>query len=130
MTPRALTCSAIAIAIVTAASVASSQAPAPRGSAAQLEALAKKATPRLAAGKTDFNGTWDHLGGIEFVRPQKQADGSVCFIACGPPPKGAPAAPFPPVQTDFPKYKPEFLSKVKELSTQQVKHDTVLQCQP
>ena len=34
------------------------------------------------------------------------------------------------MQTDFPKYKPEFLAKVKQLSEEQVKHDTVLQCQP
>jgi hypothetical protein len=34
------------------------------------------------------------------------------------------------VQTDFPKYKPEFLGKVKEMSGQQVKFDTLLQCQP
>jgi hypothetical protein len=34
------------------------------------------------------------------------------------------------VQTDFPKYKPEFVAKFAELKAQQVKHDTVLQCQP
>jgi hypothetical protein len=116
------------IALAVAATLAA-QAP-PRGSTAMLEALAKKPTPRLANGRTDFNGTWDHLGGIEFVRPQKRADGSICLILCGLPPAGAPPAPFPPVQSEFPKYKPEFLAKVKEMSEQQVKHDTVLQCQP
>jgi hypothetical protein len=129
MTHRALTSGAIAVALLVA-SVASSQVPATRGSAAQLEALAKKPTPRLANGRADFNGTWDHLGGIEFVRPQKRADGSICLIACGPPPKDAPPAPFPPVQSEFPKYKPEFLAKVKDFSEHQVKYDTVLQCQP
>ena len=118
------------IALAAAAATVAAQAPPPRGSVAQLEALAKKPTPRLATGRTDFNGTWDHLGGIEFVRPQKRADGSVCLIACGPAPAGAPPAPFPPVQTDFPKYKPEFVAKVKELTEQQVKFDTVLQCHP
>jgi hypothetical protein len=129
MTHRAPTSGAIAVALLVA-SVASSQVPATRGSAAQLEALAKKPTPRLANGRADFNGTWDHLGGIEFVRPQKRADGSICLIACGPPPKDAPPAPFPPVQSEFPKYKPEFLAKVKDFSEHQVKYDTVLQCQP
>lgn len=130
MTHRALTCGAIAVAVLAASSVASPQISPTRGSAAQLEALAKKPTPRLANGRTDFNGTWDHLGGIEFVRPQKRADGSICLIACGPPPKDAPPAPFPPVQSEFPKYKPEFLAKVKDLTENQVKYDTVLQCQP
>lgn len=129
MTHRALTCGAIAVALLVASS-ASSQVSPTRGSTAQLEALAKKPTPRLANGRADFNGTWDHLGGIEFVRPQKRADGSICLIACGPPPKDAPPAPFPPVQSEFPKYKPEFLAKVKDFSEHQVKYDTVLQCQP
>jgi hypothetical protein len=122
-----MTCGGIVLALV--ATMSAAQSP-PRGSTAMLEALAKKPTPRLANGRTDFNGTWDHLGGIEFVRPQKRADGSICLILCGPAPAGAPPAPFPPVQSEFPKYKPEFLAKVKEISEQQVKHDTVLQCQP
>jgi hypothetical protein len=66
------------------------------------------------------------------VRPQTKADGSVCLIGCAPPARagGPPPAPFPPVQTDFPKYKPEFAAKVKDLTEHQVKYDTVLQCQP
>jgi len=135
----------MAAAMLAAASVAAAQIAArvpQRGSADQLKQLAAKATPKLADGRVDFNGTWDHLGGIEFVRPQTRADGSVCLIGC-PPAAGAargggqgaraggpPPAPFPPVQTDFPKYKPEFLAKVKDLTEHQVKYDTVLQCQP
>src|SRR4030095_9473977 len=88
------------IALALVATTWAAQAPPPRGSVAQLEALAKKPTPRLATGRTDFNGTWDHLGGIEFVRPQKRADGSICLIACGPTTAGAPPAPLPPGQTD------------------------------
>lgn len=135
MTYRALTSGLIGAAILAAASVAAAQiaARAPqRGTADQLKQLASRATPKLADGRTDFNGTWDHLGGIEFVRPQTKADGSVCLIGCAPPARagGPPPAPFPPVQTDFPKYKPEFLAKVKDLTEHQVKYDTVLQCQP
>jgi hypothetical protein len=40
---------------------------------------------------------------------------------------GPPAAPPAP---NFPKYKPELLAKVKDLSDRQVKTDTLLRCQP
>jgi hypothetical protein len=100
-----------------------------RGTVQQLQKLSAKPTPRLADGRVDFNGTWDHLGGIEFVRPVKRADGSICLIACGPAPGGAPPAPFPPVQTDFPRYKPEFQAKVADLKKRQVELDTNLRCQ-
>jgi len=90
-----------------------------------------KPTPRLADGRPDLNGTWD-AGGLEFVRPQTLPDGSICVLGCpqagtaprGGGPAGAQAAP------NFPKYKPEFLGKVKDLSDRQVKTDTLLQCQP
>ena len=89
---------------------------------------------RLADGKSDLNGTWDHLGGIEFVRPQALNDGSICVVGCPPPAApaggrtgGPPAAPPP---ANFPKYKQEFLAKVKDLSERQVEVDTALQCQP
>jgi hypothetical protein len=100
-----------------------------RGTVQQLQKLSTKPTPKLADGRTDFNGTWDHLGGIEFVRPVKRADGSICLIACGGATGGAPPAPFPPVQTDFPKYKPEFEAKVADLKKRQVELDTNLRCQ-
>ena len=100
-----------------------------RGTVQQLQKLSAKPTPKLPDGRIDFNGTWDHLGGIEFVRPVKKADGSICLIACGPAPGGAPPAPFPPVQTDFPKYKPEFQAKVADLKKRQVELDTNLRCQ-
>jgi len=100
-----------------------------RGTVLQLQKLSAKPTPKLADGRIDFNGTWDHLGGIEFVRPVKKADGSICLIGCGPAPGGAPPAPFPPVQTDFPKYKPEFKAKVADFAKRQVELDTNLRCQ-
>jgi hypothetical protein len=112
--------------------------------AERLAELAKKPTPRLADGKSDLNGTWDHLGGIEFVRPQSLDNGSVCVVGCPPAAAraggagaraggaggragGPPAAPPAP---NFPKYKQEFLAKVKDLSERQVDTDTALQCQP
>ena len=113
--------------------------------AERLAELAKKATLHLADGKSDLNGTWDHLGGIEFVRPQNLDNGSVCVVGCPPAAAagaggagaraggagaragGPPAAPPAP---NFPKYKQEFLAKVKDLSERQVEVDTALQCQP
>src|SRR5215831_14351800 len=85
---RWLTAAAVATLVVPAALVAQ----APRGSAELLKSLAAKPTPHLN-GKPDFNGTWDHLGGIEFVRPEKLADGSICLRGCAPAtPRPAPAA--------------------------------------
>jgi len=123
---------AAATLVVPAALIA--QAP-PRGSAELLKSLSAKPTPHLN-GKPDFNGTWDHLGGIEFVRPEKLADGSICLRGCAPaaprPAPAASAAPRPaqanPPQSLFPKYKPEFQAKVKELSARQVQTDNVLKC--
>ena len=112
-----------------------------RGSEEQLKALAARATPHLADGRPDFNATWDHLGGIEFVRVRTEvaADGSVCVFGCAPPPGAAPGAgrgarraggPPPPMGPGTPTYKPEFLAKVQDLSKRQVEMDTVLQCHP
>lgn len=127
------------LAVLAFAAVAPLAAQALRMTADRLAEMAKKATPKLADGKLDLNGTWDHLGGIEFVRPQSLDGGSVCVVGC-PPAAAAPrgggagasaggppaAAPAP----NFPKYKSEFLAKVKDLSERQVDVDTALQCQP
>ena len=132
----------IVAAVVAVSSPAAAQGP--RMTADRLAELAKKATPHLADGKSDLNGTWDHLGGIEFVRPQNLNNGSVCVVGCPPAAAagaggagaraggagaragGPPAAPPAP---NFPKYKQEFLAKVKDLSERQVEVDTALQCQ-
>ncbi|MEJ0098686.1 MAG: hypothetical protein WDO12_02670 [Pseudomonadota bacterium] len=82
---------------------------------------------RLADGHPDFNGSWDNGSGYDFVQPQKGADGSICITNCKPAGGGAPP---PRVATvpDRPKYKPELLAKVKELSDKQVENDPVLRC--
>jgi hypothetical protein len=111
----------------------------PRMTPDRLAEMARITTPKLADGKSDLNGTWDHLGGIEFVRPQSLEGNSVCVVGC--PPAGAAARgggagtraggpPAPPPAPNFPKYKTEFLTKVKDLSERQVEVDTALQCQP
>ena len=66
--------------------------------------------------KSDLNGTWDHLGGIEFVRPQSLDGGSVCVVGCprcggaraapgaraAAPPAAPPCAELPEVQAGVP----------------------------
>jgi hypothetical protein len=125
---------AVAAGLLAAPRVAAQQPPA-RGSAELLATLAAKPTPKAVDGRIDFSGMWDHLGGIEFVQPRHLADGSVCVRGCakeavvkGGIAPGTAATPAPDPTTNFPKYKPEFAAKVKQLNDQQVKHDTVLQC--
>jgi len=104
------------------------------------------ATPRLPDGRPDLNGTWIPEGGGRGQTAVKLPDGSVCVTNCAdllpPAPAaagqrgaGAPAAPGRGGPggggaPNFPKYKPEYLAKVKELNDTQVKVDTLLQCQP
>ena len=126
------------VVVIAAPAALTAQAP-PRGSAELIAQLSAKPTPRLN-GKPDFNGTWDHLGGIEFVRPQKLPDGSLCLRGCKPAPGAAQPAPAPapaaaprpapasPPEALFPKYKPEFQAKVKDLSARQVETDSGLKC--
>jgi hypothetical protein len=97
-------------------------------------AAAPPATPRLPDGKPDFNGTWENGGGIDFVRPQLKADGSLCVSGCptAPPVAGA-GAPAPAAARpapDKPRYLPQFAAKVEDLRQRQQKEDPVLRCQP
>lgn len=102
-----------------------------RGTPEQLTRLSARPTPKLPNGRTDFNGTWDHWGGIEFVRPQTLANGSVCIIGCPAPRGGArPSGPVASAPATFPSYKPEFQAKVQDLNDRQVQVDTALRCQP
>jgi hypothetical protein len=92
----------------------------------------------VAAQVPDLNGTWIAAGGGRGGQALKLPDGSICVTNCAdllpPAPaapgrgagRGAAAAP----QRNFPKYKPEYLAKVKELDDNQVKFDTALRCLP
>jgi len=107
---------------------------------------AASSTPRLPDGRPDLNGTWVPEGGGRGQATVKLPDGSVCVTNCAdlvpPAPaaagRGAAGVPAAPGRggagglgggTNFPKYKPEYLAKVKELNDNQVKLDTLLQCQ-
>jgi hypothetical protein len=124
--------------ILTATLVAQGQGPA-------------SSTPRLPDGRADLNGTWIPVG-VGRGGALKLPDGSICVTGCadllppGPAAAGRgaaggaarPASPGSggargaagPPQRNFPKYKPEYLAKVKELDDNQVKFDTGLRCQP
>lgn len=91
-------------------------------------AVAADSSARIA-GKPDFNGTWENGGGIDFLRPQKLADGSVCVSNC-PPPTGGPAPARAAVAPDKPVYKPQFQAKVDALKKAQQREDPVLRCRP
>jgi hypothetical protein len=95
---------------------------------------AVRLVPRLPDGHPDLNGTWDNGSGIDFIQPQTSADGSVCIAGCKE--AKAAAAPPPPssaarqaaAASNMPHYRPEFLSKVKDLDKRQVETDPVLRC--
>ncbi|HWL61646.1 MAG TPA: hypothetical protein VNQ32_02530 [Steroidobacteraceae bacterium] len=99
-------------------------------------AAAPVPTPRLPDGRPDLNGTWDNGGGIDFVRPQQRADGSLCISGCDTPapaaaaPGGPPAAPAARPAPDRPVYRPEHAARVEDLRRSQQKEDPVLRCQP
>ena len=101
------------------------------------DVAAQSSTPRLPDGHPDLNGTWIAAGPGRGAAV-KLPDGSICVTGCSeflPPAAGAPArggargAGGPPPR-NFPKYKPEFLARVKQLDDDQVKFDTGLRCQP
>jgi hypothetical protein len=139
MTTRIVRRTAIAtLALAACAAGAPADAQAPTA-AERIAEQSKRPTPRLPDGRIDVNGTWDHVDGIAFLRPQQLGGGSLCLLGCAPAAGAAPraggaggggAAPAARPAPDFPKYKPEFLAKVKDLSARQVETDTVLQCQP
>jgi hypothetical protein len=97
---------------------------------AQESAAEEKPIPRLADGKPDLNGTWDNGSGIDFLRPQKYEDGSICLTGCTAAQGGASGPRGPALPPDRPRYKPEFVEKVKELERRQVEFDPVLRCRP
>lgn len=88
------------------------------------------AVPRLPDGRPDFNGSWDNGSGYDFIKPQTGPDGSICISGCAPAPGAAGSSPPPGVRAapDRPRYKPEFVARVRELEQRQVEFDPVLRC--
>ena len=132
--------SAVAVFALAFSALLAAQGPAAQPTDAE---LAARPTPKLPDGRIDLNGTWDTRYfevALPFVRPQALEGGSVCVTGCGR--AGGAAAPRgggagaaraggPPAAApvrDYPKYKPEFLGKVKDLEARQVQMDNVLKC--
>jgi hypothetical protein len=92
------------------------------GARAQEDAAADD-VPRMPDGRPDLSGNWDTGRGIDFIRPQ--TDGrSVCVSGCAP----RPAAGGGGFERNFPRYKPEYLDRVRDLEARQVQEDPVLRC--
>lgn len=86
-------------------------------------------TPMLN-GKPDFTGVWKRPG--RGLTPTIDENGSVVCILCPPAPRPSADGAAPPRpqmrKPDRPKYKPEFMAKVKELDEKQVDFDPALRC--
>lgn len=108
----------IAVVVATVAVSASPQDAAPTaGSAA-----AAKPTPRTAEGRPDLSGMWYR----RVAGPVTQRVGKSIVIA----PDGGPAARIPGYNPGTPKYKPQYLAKVKELTDDQINVDPSFHCGP
>ena len=83
---------------------------------------------RLPDGHPDFNGTWENGSGYDFINPQKGADGSICISGCKQPATSGPPPARVRVEPDRPKYKPDLMAKVADLTKRQVETDPVLRC--
>lgn len=121
-------CSAVLLALMAGHALAqSAAAPASGARPAAHAASAAADLPRLPDGQPDFNGSWDNGSGYDFLRPQQGPDGSICISGC-PRPAGSNAAPRAPAAPNRPRYRPEFIPRVKELEQRQVEFDPVLRC--
>jgi hypothetical protein len=71
--------------------------------------------------RPDLTGVWDNGNGITHVQVVRNSD-SICVRGCEQDTGARP----PP---DRPRYKPEFLAKVRDLDERQVEEDSSLRCQ-
>ena len=99
----------------------------------------QEATPKLADGKSDLNGTWDHLGGSSssetavarwWLGVRRRLSAWRLRHAGGWSGRERRGASSRAAGGELPEVQPEFLAKVKDLSERQVDVDTALQCQP
>ena len=96
---------------------------APQGSAGAANAAAAKPTPRAADGHPDLTGMWYR----RVAGPVTQRVGkSIVIVPNAPAPEGAGNRYDP----GAPKYKPQFLAKVKELKDDQINVDPAFHCGP
>jgi len=97
---------------------------APQGNAGAANAAAAKPTPRLSDGHPDLTGMWyRRVAGPVMQRVGK----SLVRVNNAPDPDGAARANYNP---GTPKYKPQFLARVKELKDDQINVDPAFSCGP
>jgi hypothetical protein len=126
---RGLLTAALLAALASTAQAAGAPAAQGSGAATSAAPAASVAVPPLADGHPDLNGTWDNGSGIDFLHPQKLAGGSVCVAGCeSAPPANAQAPRRERPPANFPKYRPEYLAKVRSLNEHQLQTDPVLHC--
>jgi hypothetical protein len=85
-------------------------------------AVAQDATPRALDGHPDLTGIWDNGGGITHVQPVQIGE-TFCIRGCE---KSSGPRPAP----DRPRYREEFVAKVRDLEARQVEEDPGLRCMP
>lgn len=86
------------------------------------------ATPRLADGRPDLNGTWDY-GNLTPFGAQRVGAASICVVACEEVPETAPAGGNVRPPPDRPTYKAEYVATVHDLNARQVEEDPALRCE-
>jgi hypothetical protein len=92
------------------------------------EAQRATATPRMSVGHPDLNGYWSRRSA---PTPAARREGaSVILDPTVRDPNRAPSGNDAALLPGTPKYKPEFLAKVKELDTNQVHQDPAFTCGP
>jgi len=97
---------------------------APQGAAAAASAAASKPTPRMADGHPSLAGMWyRRVAGPVTKRVGK----SIVIVTGQPDPEGRARAAYNP---GTPKYKPQFLAKVKALKDDQINVDPAFHCGP
>src|SRR5262245_25976107 len=85
-------------------------------------------TPRLSDGHPDLNGYWYRRRAPTPVA--RREGGSIILDPTIKDPSAAPSGNDAALLPGTPKYKPEFLSKVKDLDTNQVHQDPAFTCGP
>jgi hypothetical protein len=99
-----------------------------QGAPQATEAAAAAATPRLPDGRPDLNGYWYRRAAPTPVA--RRVGASLILDPTVRDPNRAPTGNDAALLPGTPKYKPEFLAKVKDLDTNQVRLDPAFTCGP
>jgi hypothetical protein len=86
------------------------------------------ATPRMADGHPDLNGYWYRR--LPPLTPVRKEGASIILDPDGPRENLPPSGNDDELLPGFPKYKPEYLDRVKELKDKQVQFDPAYTCHP